>query len=357
MSNTNTSQPESTEFNFVKTPNFDARSIPPDVIRQWAQENNFQIGSRGRIPQEVVQAFKAAIVPAPSSPAFGGSDSLEPLVDYLEPEFGIVYEYDGDYKPLWVDGLQKAVKRYLIDVIPDDLYDKTTNYLLRLPPEGTRAEQVDFIVQNESAFDIAQAVHAATVESLPSLDALIGGLESWEGHMELATDAGLWLTAHATEAQLTKLNRILGTTAPIEYELEGYALDGSLSPQRLLELWHTFGECPPVDMTDEEWRLLKAFLSNNKKAFHRSSEAQTRKAVDGMAYRFTHNVSWSNVPERYGNSTNIRQRYYYTYRLDVFPKALEALCDNPQAARLVAWVKKATAGDLQKTDYNQEQGD
>ncbi|RBP63117.1 Lsr2 protein [Brevibacterium sanguinis] len=29
-------------------------------IREWAQENGYQLGDRGRIPQEIVQAYEAA---------------------------------------------------------------------------------------------------------------------------------------------------------------------------------------------------------------------------------------------------------------------------------------------------------
>lgn len=298
-----------------------------------------------------MQAYQESVADSASSPAPGKPDSLEPLYDYLKPQFGNVYEYDGLEKPAWNDELQQAVKRYLVEELSDDLFEKTINYLGHLPPEASRAEQAKYVTKKNFAFDIAMAVHNAIVESLPSLDALIGGLDSWDGHMELVYDAGTWLTANISEKQLASMSDYLGTK-PIEWELDRYALDGSISPRRLLDAWRLFGEYRAVDLTDDEWRLLKQFIP--ERASWRSTEEQTRKVIDGMAYRFTHDVPWSNVPERYGSSTNLRQRWYYTYRHGVFPQALEALRGNPKAARLVAWLEKATAGDSRETDYNRQ---
>jgi ABC-type phosphate/phosphonate transport system substrate-binding protein len=48
--------------------------------------------------------------------------SLEPLADYLEPQFGNIYDYDILVRQEWTDELRQAVRHFIVDLAEDELY-------------------------------------------------------------------------------------------------------------------------------------------------------------------------------------------------------------------------------------------
>lgn len=131
---------------------------------------------------------------------------LEPLVTHLEPQFGNIYDYTS-----WTDELKAAVRHYLIEVAPEELYAKFLDHVGYEVPSGTRGEQADFILDKHSPWQVGSGFHDAAVVTAPSLDQLIDQIEAVPptGDQE---DAALWLKKHATEEQIIRMAQYSGQT-------------------------------------------------------------------------------------------------------------------------------------------------
>ncbi len=70
-----------------------------------------------------------------------------------------------------------------------------------VPPE----EWIDDVLEGQRPWDVAYLFHNAAVTSLPTLDALIGHLQTWP-YEDDRDDAALWLAVHATEWQLHEIS-------------------------------------------------------------------------------------------------------------------------------------------------------
>jgi len=95
------------------------------------------------------------------------------------------------------------------------------------------------------------------------------------------------------------------------------------------------------DFTDEEWQLLLPLVQEYRDGRMRSDYEllKVRRAFDGNRYKFAHGVPWTQLPDRYGSWTSIRQRYVnYRDRGD-FARMLDALRGQPGAAGLVKWLE------------------
>lgn len=176
------------------------------------------------------------------------TDSLEPLADYLAPQFGDIYEFDaGVFTRAWTDKLRQAVRHYLVDVADNESYRHAIRHLFEWDWDlaDDRAQAAKSIVTHEDPWEVADAFHKAAVILQPSLDGLITRLNSWEnaGDRNECLDAVYWLANNATAAQLHDMFRL--TTGPLpQYiwhrepdQLDVVDLCKANAPGRLLQIW------------------------------------------------------------------------------------------------------------------------
>jgi Lsr2 len=173
---------------------------------------------------------------------------LYPLDAYLESHIGAVELYDAQ----WTPELTNVVVTYLTNELPDDQY---TVFLANLysdaPPEGTREDQVQFILAHHDPFDLHGVSHYAAVETAPSFEAVVASEFAHEYGL-VHTDAGWWLYANATHEQCIALVRELDPLDPALTAVDEngestldivYLLDArEPSPDRLLQAWEKVSE-------------------------------------------------------------------------------------------------------------------
>jgi transposase len=316
------------------------------------------IGSRGRLPRSVVEAFQRERVPSAGNgdhppdgaqPADSGFGPLQPLARYLEPQFGNIHDWDNGIVPYdkdsfdiqpWTDDARQAVKRYLLEVAPGPLLDGAFPH-----PQGARTEEwVDEELEDHQLWEVAHLFHEAAVASLPTLDALIGHLQTWP-YEDDREDAIYWLEGHATDSQLRGLATASEHTdlaqRPYSANRAFYVVQ-RLEPPALLKAWHEVADSASSDLTDAEWELLKPFIpagSGRMRYDTHYIRDGTRAALNGILYRLQEGCPWSRVPIRYGTEKVVYQRHHFYKRKGVFARMLEGLQDKPEAARLVEWLR------------------
>jgi transposase len=334
-------------------------SIRQDVIRQWARKRNLAIGSRGRLPQSIVEAFQRGKAASAGSderpedaaqPTDSGFGPLEPLARYLEPRFGNIYDWDNTVVPYidvdgfdvqpWTDELRQVVKHYLLREAPVRLLNAAFPHRQEARP----ADWADEELEGYQPWEVGLRFHEAAITLLPTLDALIGHLQTWP-YEDDREDAFDWLEQHATESQLKQIaiaTRQTDLTERPYYANLAFDLAHRLEPPTLLKVWHVVTDPAPSDLTDTEWELLKPFIpagSGRMRYGTRYIRYGTRAALNGILYRFQEGCPWSRVPIRYGTETVVYQRRYLYKRKGVFARMLEGLEDNPEAARVVDWLR------------------
>jgi hypothetical protein len=175
--------------------------------------------------------------------------NLAPLADYLALKFGDIYDYkfidddNGIEVQLWTPELAATVKQYLVHEVPDDKFAAFLNALSYEASRDSREDQAEDIVTRFQAWEVAHAFHSAAVRAVPTLDDLIGHLNTWLS-ADQQDDAADWLDTHATQAQLVELAEFthhpeLDPATPwYRPEPEGWYFTNNLSPQDLLHAWH-----------------------------------------------------------------------------------------------------------------------
>lgn len=293
--------------------------------------------------------------------------SLEPLADYLEPQFGNIYDYKlpAPRSVLevqeWTEELRRAVWNYLVHEVGDDGYAAFLNEYRYVVPRGDRKAEAADIIKAAEAWEIANAFHLAAVKAVPTLDQFIGQLETWPD-VNVRVDVAEWLDAHASVEQLYELAEATGhperdTDAP-SYSPEpiGEDFTCALSPSDLLAAWHHVVGPAPSDLTDDEWGLLVSSLpvwKNPHSIRARSSEEllSLRRTFDGIRYRFAQGAAWSKIPKRYGNWRNIYQRYRNHGRAELFARMYQLIQHQAGAERLVMWLEEmATKHDANSAE-------
>lgn len=324
-----------------------------EMIRQWAKENGFFVGQRGPLSPFIVLAYQQEMGQTPddspllvhqAQPAAQTIPSLDPLADYLEPRFGDIYAQYEKLRDHWTPELKHAVTHYLLHKVTDADFEAISLYhLFYMPTGNTRAEKVQSVIERESVFDIAYALHSVAVENAPSLDLL---LEQEASRIDLKIDCAKWLRKNVTYDQLVSIARISGLLRnlplPEVYpadadsdgdfearaELTEFLVD-QLSPQPLADAWNYVTSAADTDLTDEEWSLLEPLLPMWGKARLVSSTTR-RQVINGLLYLSAH-------PERRLRLPLVYQR---NYRLGgVFARMLAGLEGNPEAERIVAWLR------------------
>jgi transposase len=267
--------------------------------------------------------------------------SLEPLADYLEPQFGNIYDWDNSVVPYdtdsfdsqpWTDGVRQAIRHYLLHEAPQELA------AIAFPrSENTSVEQwADNVLEHHQPWEVAFEFHKAAVASLLTLDALIGHLDTWL-YEDDRDDAAEWLEKHCTGLQLEQIATVSKNAALAQLSHRGNlacALVHQLEPPVLVKLWRDITGSSPSDLTDAEWELIKPFMP-----FLQYYDT-ARAAINGMLFWSREGCHWGDVPARYGTWTAIYQRYLNYRRKGVFTRMLEALQGNLEAARLVDWLRQ-----------------
>lgn len=330
----------------------DARpAVPQAVIRQWARERNLAIGSRGRLPRSIVEAFQRETAtsagnadhPSDSAqPADSGFGPLEPLARYLEPRFGNIYGWDNTIVPYapdgffqpWTDELRQAVRHYLLHEAPEPLLKAAFPHRQPAHPADWAEDELG----GYQPWEIALRFHEAAVILLPTLDALIGQLQTWP-YEDDREDAADWLAQHATEAQLRQLATAGGQADLAQWDHRGnvaFDLAQRLDPPTLLKAWHDLTDSAPSDLANTEWDLISLLLpAPAGYDFYN----RTRAAINGMLYQYQEQCPWSQVPIRYGRGQRIYFRRRNYQRTGVFKRMLEGLEGKSEAARIVSWLR------------------
>jgi transposase len=282
-------------------------------------------------------------------------DSLEPLAEYLEPRFGDIYESDaGAFTRAWSDELRQAVRHYIAEAVADELYRHAILHLFEWnwDLEAPRAQVAESIVAHEQPWEIAYAFHVAAAILQPTLESLVTRLDSWGTgeDRDACLDAVHWLANNATAVQLHDMFRLTPGPLP-EYiwdrdpdQLDVVDLCQAHRPGRLLQIWEMASATAPApsDLSDAEWQLLAPLVPRHPGWHDERLHAITRNSIDGFLYRHATGTAWSRVPLRYRpgqKPDNLGLKFYFWRRNQVFVRMREALQGNPDAARLVAWLK------------------
>ncbi|WP_216587772.1 hypothetical protein [Streptomyces brasiliscabiei] len=139
------------------------------------------------------------------------ANPYELLANYLEPRFGNIYEYNvqdaGFDAQEWTDELREAVLHYLEHELPEAVVAVFFEYQAGAMEDPTsKHAAIDRLMQSNEPWELAHDVRRAAVKAAPTLDALIGHLDTWPSEDERA-DAEEWLEHHAS-------NEVLRSMAP-----------------------------------------------------------------------------------------------------------------------------------------------
>jgi transposase len=281
---------------------------------------------------------------------------LEPLVSYLTPRFGNVYELDevpdeqGDYHQPWAPELRTAVTEYLTQEADDEVFAEFLAEFDYEIPDGSREARAEAIVEAAEPWEVAHTFHRVAVRAIPTLAQLIGERDTWP-NADLKEDVGTWLDAHASRVQLLLLAKLTnyrersGDTPWYQPEPTGWDFTQGLTPREMLDAWDEVAGSAESDLTDAEWELLVPLLPARRyknATFRWSAEtlAKRRRVYDGIWYKIAHGVGWGDVPQRYGAPGTIYHRMHTDERAGTFAHMRQVLQDNPAAERVVAWLEE-----------------
>ncbi|TDD62034.1 transposase [Kribbella antibiotica] len=274
--------------------------------------------------------------------------SLDPLDDYLSPQFEVYREGFGDSAR--VSDINIAVRRYLLQDAPRELAADVVAALLADAPvnEGISELQADEVLTSYEPWEIAWQFHRAAVFACPTLDALIGRLRVWS-YIDDQLDAGLWLTHHGSTQALNEMCQRIGVSP--DRSRDRLTDDDDVSdtadllvshclPQELLVVWREATSPTDADLTDAEWEILQPFvpLPPSGRVVPQFSKA-ARRALSGIFYRHLHETSWGQIPARYGTRENLYQRHVNYRKAGRFEQMSQAVEDDPAGKRLRRWLK------------------
>jgi hypothetical protein len=181
-------------------------------IRQWARENGIAAPARGRLPRRVLQAYAFAKNQNPQKVNEEVAIRFELLARHLEPRFGNIYEGPDafDEGQAWTPELKQAVREYLLDRLPADVWAAMFDAPMSQEAcEARETEVDDWLGSSISPSGIALAVRDAAVKAQPSLDRIAGQTDDWPGGEDQKFDAEFWLEVHADERELRDMAAFL----------------------------------------------------------------------------------------------------------------------------------------------------
>lgn len=281
------------------------------------------------------------------------------LARYLDPQFGNIYEYNMkpgqvagfDFQD-WTDDLRQAVRQYLLQVLPEDLWD----YLAEPDDDEsedsvTKEAQVDRLIEVLQPADVALIVRQAAVVAVPTLQQLIGHLGDWPSEDE-RLDTETWLESHGDAVDWRRLaaatdhHELTAIRMPSGRVRQPYPDDlvQTLTPAELLAAWEFEIGPSPTDLSESEWQLLETHFGPRSDSrlgtrIRSANELDAKRRVfNAIRFKAAHPMPWSQLPSRYGPSTSIYQTYHH-YRADgLFIRLRDVLKDEPAAESLVAWL-------------------
>jgi hypothetical protein len=131
------------------------------------------------------------------------TNSFEPLMDYLEPSFGNIYDSDEFEVQPWTQELIQAVNRFVHEV-DEPLYVCALNRLGIETMDKERSEAVQLVTSRWQPWEVALAFREASVILRPIPGELVKDAGKWSDEDE-REDVVLWLQTHLGSKQLRVL--------------------------------------------------------------------------------------------------------------------------------------------------------
>jgi transposase len=92
-------------------------------------------------------------------------------------------------------------------------------------------------------------------------------------------------------------------------------------------------ELEPIDLTDEEWRLIEPLLPSKPRS---ASRMESRRVVSGIFHVLRTGAAWRDLPDRYGPYTTVYNHFTRWAKAGVWQKVFEVLATNsPESLRLI----------------------
>lgn len=185
-------------------------------------------------------------------------------MEYLEPRHGWL-----DGLEDWTPALRESVTRYLLREISDEDFAVFLEKLECDAPEGSRQEQVDFVIGHNQFWNVQWAVHMAVLDAAPDLASLISVMDPYHINYEEICD---WLRRNAPYEHRIALFQQFdpGETPPEDdsdwwtFEYEYWLHDRVRGHKKLLRAWEAItrpGSSAPPRATDagaiREWAKLQ----------------------------------------------------------------------------------------------------
>ncbi|MGW4370777.1 transposase [Nocardia takedensis] len=287
----------------------------------------------------------------------------ELLAIALDARFGNIYEYNlgpgltaaYDFQD-WTDELREAVRRFLVDDLPVELWEYLFDPFEDEPPGGfSRELEADRMVEQLQPGEVALMIRHVAVMAVPSLYQLIGHLEEWPSEEE-RIDADIWLTNHVTPADWLEMAKVANHPELIPVPMssggmqppEPWGVVHALTPSQLLYVWDYVVGPAHSDFTDEEWQLLAPYFGaiHTRWGEHeRSAHAlnRRRRLLNAFRFRGFHQVQCTELPSRYGVAYSISHMYRLYHVDGLFVRLRQGLDEEPGALHLVAWLDAVIA--------------
>ena len=97
-------------------------------------------------------------------------------------------------------------------------------------------------------------------------------------------------------------------------------------------IWRKPENIPHVDLTDEEWRLVREVLPPPEHAGRPRTD--DRKTINGILWKLKSGAGWNTIPRKYGSSSTCHARFRSWQQSRVWENALQTLFSNSALKRI-----------------------
>jgi transposase len=97
-------------------------------------------------------------------------------------------------------------------------------------------------------------------------------------------------------------------------------------------IWQKPENIPHVDLTDEEWRLVREVLPQPEHAGRPRTD--DRKTINGILWKLKSGAGWNTIPRKYGSSSTCHARFRSWQQNKVWENALQTLFSNSALKRI-----------------------
>jgi transposase len=270
------------------------------------------------------------------------------LADYLEPNFGDIYDIDELTVQPWAEELRKAVIQF-VATVDESLYACAMDRLGLKVEGGARSEEVQFVMSLWQPWEVAYAFHHAAVILQPSPEGLVTEKDHW-AYDDERMDVALWLQERLTSEQLRLLAVEARYDSPGLYrddpDVIADRLSACVTPAELLDAWRRVTTAPTAsDLTDVEFELLIPYIPTKPSWNQERVLQRARRSINGWLYRHAENCTFSQIPRRYGKPNAIQQKEFLWRKTGLFERMLAGLRGKPEAVRLVEWLEAYPKSD------------